>query len=119
VVADTNHVAEGQLLCLYYLAKLSTDSQGTSPRPSHGSRKKQTQRGVDRTDIDIGASNADGTDPNPQHRHRRDRAYLFVDRRNQVVIVMMSSQANPLDAELISLTMTTVSHFREILALSQ
>ena len=32
--------------------------------------------------------------------------YLFVDRRNQLVIVMMSSQANPLDAELISLTMT-------------
>jgi hypothetical protein len=42
--------------------------------------------------------------------------YLFVDRRNQVVIVMMSSQANPLDAELISLTMTAVSHFREIFA---
>ena len=45
--------------------------------------------------------------------------YLFVDRRNQVVIVMMSSQADPLDAELISLTMTAVSHFREIFALSQ
>jgi len=45
--------------------------------------------------------------------------YLFVDRRNQVVIVMMSSQANPLDAELISLTTTAVSHFREIFALSQ
>jgi CubicO group peptidase (beta-lactamase class C family) len=45
--------------------------------------------------------------------------YLFVDRRNQVVIVMMSSQANPLDAELISLTMTAVSHIREIFALSQ
>ena len=38
--------------------------------------------------------------------------YLFVDRRNQLVIVMMSSQANPLDAELISLTMTAVSHYR-------
>jgi CubicO group peptidase (beta-lactamase class C family) len=45
--------------------------------------------------------------------------YLFVDRRNQLVIVMMSSQADPLDAELISLTMTAVSHFREIFALSQ
>jgi CubicO group peptidase (beta-lactamase class C family) len=42
--------------------------------------------------------------------------YLFVDRRNRVVIVMMSSQADPLDAELISLTMTAVSHFREIFA---
>jgi len=45
--------------------------------------------------------------------------YLFVDRRNQLAIVMMSSQANPLDAELISLTMTAVSYFREIFALSQ
>jgi hypothetical protein len=45
--------------------------------------------------------------------------YVFVDRRNQLVIVMMSSQADPLDAELISLTMTAVSHFREIFALSQ
>jgi hypothetical protein len=44
--------------------------------------------------------------------------YVFVDRRNQIVIVMMSSRANPLDAELISLTMTAVSHFREILAFS-
>ena len=45
--------------------------------------------------------------------------YLFVDRRNQLVIVMMSSLADPLDAELISLTMTAVAHFREIFALSQ
>jgi CubicO group peptidase (beta-lactamase class C family) len=45
--------------------------------------------------------------------------YLFVDRQNQLVVVMMSSQANPLDAELISLTMTAVSHIRETLALSQ
>ena len=45
--------------------------------------------------------------------------YLFLDRRSQLVIVMMSSQADPLDAELISLTMTAVSHFREIFALSQ
>jgi len=45
--------------------------------------------------------------------------YLFVDRRNQLVIAMMSSQADPLDAELISLTMTAVSHIREIFALSQ
>lgn len=45
--------------------------------------------------------------------------YVFVDRRNQLVVVMMSSQADPLDAELISLTMTAVSHFREIFAISQ
>ena len=45
--------------------------------------------------------------------------YLFVDRRNQLVIVMMSSQADPLAAELSSLTMTAVAHFREIFALSQ
>ena len=45
--------------------------------------------------------------------------YVFVDRRNQLVIVMMSSQADPLDAELISFTMTAVSHIREIFALSQ
>jgi hypothetical protein len=45
--------------------------------------------------------------------------YLFVDRRNQVVIVMMSSQANPLDVGLISLTMTAISHIREVFALSQ
>jgi hypothetical protein len=45
--------------------------------------------------------------------------YLFVDRRNQLVIVMMSSQANPLDPELFSLKMTAVSHIREIFALSQ
>jgi len=44
--------------------------------------------------------------------------YLFVDPRNQLVIAMMSSQADPLDAELISLTMTAVAHFREIFALS-
>ena len=40
-------------------------------------------------------------------------------RISQGSIVMMSSQADPLDAELISLTMTAVSHFREISALSQ
>ena len=45
--------------------------------------------------------------------------YVFVDRRNQLVTVMMSSQADPLDAELISLTMTAVSHFHEIFALSK
>jgi hypothetical protein len=45
--------------------------------------------------------------------------YLFVDRRNQLVIVMMSSQADPLDAEVIALTVTAVSRFREIFALSQ
>ena len=44
--------------------------------------------------------------------------YLFVDRRNQLVTVTMSSQANPLYAELISLTMTAVAHFREIFAVS-
>jgi CubicO group peptidase (beta-lactamase class C family) len=41
--------------------------------------------------------------------------YLLVDRQNQLVIVMMSSQGNPLDAELISLTMTAVPHIREVL----
>jgi hypothetical protein len=39
--------------------------------------------------------------------------------RARCSVVMMSSQVNPLDAELISLTMTAVSHFREIFALSQ
>jgi len=44
--------------------------------------------------------------------------YLFVDRRNQLVILMMSPEADPLDAELILLTMTAVAHIREIFALS-
>src|SRR5215467_2486797 len=51
-------------------------------------------------------------------RARHSRAILFFDRQKQVVIVMMSSQANPLDAELISLTMTAVSHILEIFALT-
>jgi len=47
------------------------------------------------------------------------RPALIYVRISQGSIVMMSSQADPLDAELISLTMTAVSHFREISALSQ
>jgi len=39
--------------------------------------------------------------------------YLFVDRRRQLVIALMSSQANPLDDRLISLTMAAVSQLRE------
>ena len=48
-----------------------------------------------------------------------DSPVIAVHTEDQVVIVMMSSQANPRDAELISLTMTVVSHIREIFALSQ
>ncbi len=44
--------------------------------------------------------------------------YLFVDRQNQIVIAILSSQANPLDAELISLTMAAVSSLRQVLVLS-
>src|SRR5262249_31609694 len=35
--------------------------------------------------------------------------YLFVDRRNRIVVAMMSSQADPINAMLISLTMGAVS----------
>lgn len=42
--------------------------------------------------------------------------YLFVDRERQLVVALMSSQANPLDARLISLTMAAVSRIRETFA---
>jgi CubicO group peptidase (beta-lactamase class C family) len=43
--------------------------------------------------------------------------YLFVDSRRQLVIALMSSQANPLDARLIALTMSAVSRIRETFAI--
>lgn len=42
--------------------------------------------------------------------------YLFVDRRHRLVVALMSSQRNPLDARLISLTMAAVSRIRETFA---
>jgi CubicO group peptidase (beta-lactamase class C family) len=44
--------------------------------------------------------------------------YLFVDRRNRIVVAIMSSQADPIDAALISLTMTAAAAFRRALAVS-
>jgi CubicO group peptidase (beta-lactamase class C family) len=41
--------------------------------------------------------------------------YLFVDRRSQIVVAMMSSQALPLDAEMISMTMSAVAEMRRAL----
>jgi CubicO group peptidase (beta-lactamase class C family) len=41
--------------------------------------------------------------------------YLFVDRRNRIVIAIMSSQALPLDAGMISLTMSAVLAIRRAL----
>jgi hypothetical protein len=41
--------------------------------------------------------------------------YLFVDRRSQIVVAMMSSQALPLDAEMISITMSAVAEMRRAL----
>ena len=41
---------------------------------------------------------------------------LFVDRRNAIVIAKVSSQALPLDAARIALTMRTVSQIRNLLA---
>jgi CubicO group peptidase (beta-lactamase class C family) len=41
--------------------------------------------------------------------------YLFVDRRNRIVIAIMSSQALPLDATMISLTMRAVAEVRRAL----
>ncbi|HWB50659.1 MAG TPA: serine hydrolase [Stellaceae bacterium] len=41
--------------------------------------------------------------------------YLFVDRRNRIVVAMMSSQADPIDAALISLTMSAVAAVRHVL----
>ena len=42
--------------------------------------------------------------------------YLFVDRENQIVVIMMSSQPEPIDADQISLTMTAVAQIRRALA---
>jgi CubicO group peptidase (beta-lactamase class C family) len=42
--------------------------------------------------------------------------YLFVDRRNRIVIAILSSQPEPLDAALISLTMSAVAAIRGALA---
>jgi hypothetical protein len=44
------------------------------------------------------------------------RQNLFVDRKNQLVIAKLSSQAMPLDPMRISLTMRAVSHIRKCLA---
>jgi hypothetical protein len=41
--------------------------------------------------------------------------YLLVDRRSRIVIAMMSSQADPINAMLISLTMSAVSEVRQLL----
>jgi CubicO group peptidase (beta-lactamase class C family) len=41
--------------------------------------------------------------------------YLFVDRRNRIVVAIMSSQALPLDAAMISLTMSAVAEVRRAL----
>jgi CubicO group peptidase (beta-lactamase class C family) len=42
--------------------------------------------------------------------------YLFADRPNRIVVGIMSSQALPLDAALISLTMSAVAEVRRALA---
>jgi len=44
--------------------------------------------------------------------------YLFVDRGNRIVIAIMSSQALPLDAAMISLTMSAVAEVRRTLTLA-
>jgi len=44
------------------------------------------------------------------------RQYLFVDRRNRLVVAIMSSQALPLDVAMISLTMSAVAEIRRALA---
>jgi CubicO group peptidase (beta-lactamase class C family) len=41
--------------------------------------------------------------------------YLLVDRKNRIVIAMMSSQADPIDGVLISLTMSAVKAIRQLL----
>jgi CubicO group peptidase (beta-lactamase class C family) len=41
--------------------------------------------------------------------------YLFVDRENRIVIAMMSSQRDPIDGVLISLTMSAVNEIRQLL----
>src|SRR4051812_29305176 len=45
--------------------------------------------------------------------------YLFVDRRNRIVIAIMSSQPNPLDAAMISLTMSAAAEVRRVLTVSK
>jgi CubicO group peptidase (beta-lactamase class C family) len=45
--------------------------------------------------------------------------YLFVDRRNRIVIAIMSSQPNPLDAAMISLTMSAAAEIRRVLTVSE
>ena len=42
--------------------------------------------------------------------------YLFIDRRNRIVIAMVSSQVDALDPDLIALTMSAVSRIRDALA---
>jgi CubicO group peptidase (beta-lactamase class C family) len=42
--------------------------------------------------------------------------YLFVDRRNRIVVAIMSSQSLPLDAAMISSTMSAVAEVRRALA---
>src|SRR5262249_19851831 len=44
--------------------------------------------------------------------------YLFVDRRNRVVVAILSSQAARLDAALISLMMAAVAEIRHVIASS-
>jgi hypothetical protein len=41
---------------------------------------------------------------------------LFIDRRNEIVIAKLSSQALPLDAARIALTLRAVSQLRKLLA---
>jgi hypothetical protein len=41
--------------------------------------------------------------------------YLFVDRRNRIVAALLSSQALPLDAAMITLTMSAVTEIRRAL----
>jgi CubicO group peptidase (beta-lactamase class C family) len=45
--------------------------------------------------------------------------YLFVYRQNRTVIAIMSSQPNPLDAAMISLTMSAVAEVRRALRVSE
>jgi CubicO group peptidase (beta-lactamase class C family) len=45
--------------------------------------------------------------------------YLFVDRRNRIVITIMSSQPNPLDSAMISLTMSAAAEIRRVLTVSE
>jgi CubicO group peptidase (beta-lactamase class C family) len=42
--------------------------------------------------------------------------FLFVDRRNQIVVAKLSSQALPMDTARIGLTLRAVSEIRKLLA---